>query len=256
MFDLDYLQALRREEMRRIEPLLPSSGDVLEIGAGTGEQARYLADRGFEVVAIDLPASSYSEARVFPITDYDGRHIPLPDCSIDVVFSSNVLEHVEDIPQLFAEIRRVLRPSGFAVHVMPTVMWRLTTFATGIPTAIVAAFRIIPDLLRPSGTLSRKAGLATNVKTAVAALLPVGHGTSSEGFSELVTFSRWWWRRKFARYGFIVEAEQPIRLAYTGHMMFGRHLSFDRRQQLSRYAGSATRIYVVRAVRPTDSPGY
>lgn len=247
MFDLQYLRELRIEEMRRIAPLLPTSGVILELGAGTGEQARYLADRGLEVVAVDLPASSYSAARVFPVVDYDGRNLPLAERSIDAVFSSNVLEHVEDLPQLLREVRRVLRSGGVCIHVMPTPAWRLATFAAGIPTALVAALRILPDMVRPPACQSRTARLMRNLKTVAGPALPLGHGTSVEGLSELVTFSRRHWRSRFAANGFVVEREIPIGLAYTGHMLFGRHLSFAARERLSRYLGSATYIYVVRA---------
>src|SRR5208283_5218724 len=103
-----------------IVPDLPPRGRVLEIGAGTGQQALELKRRGFDVAAIELADSAYAGARVFPVTDYDGARIPFPDRSFDAVFSSNALEHVRDLAFMHAEIRRVLKPGGIAVHVMPT----------------------------------------------------------------------------------------------------------------------------------------
>ena len=78
-------------------PLLAPPRRILEIGAGTGEQARALADRGFEVTAVEIASSRYATERAFPIVDYDGRTLPIPDRSVDIVFSSNVLEHVSDL---------------------------------------------------------------------------------------------------------------------------------------------------------------
>ena len=72
----------------------------------------------------------------FPIKDYDGRTIPLPDASVDVVFSSNVLEHVPDLSRMHAEIRRVLAPGGICIHVVPTHTWRLWTTLTSYLEAI------------------------------------------------------------------------------------------------------------------------
>jgi 2-polyprenyl-3-methyl-5-hydroxy-6-metoxy-1,4-benzoquinol methylase len=66
----------------------------LEFGAGTGKQALELQRRGFRVTAIEMLTSNYAEHRVFPILDYDGATIPLADASVDVVYSSNVLEHI------------------------------------------------------------------------------------------------------------------------------------------------------------------
>ena len=48
----------------------------------------------------------------------DARAVALPSASVNVVFSSNVLEHVaaDDLPALHREVRRLLRPGGLAVH--------------------------------------------------------------------------------------------------------------------------------------------
>lgn len=41
------------------------------------------------------------------------ENIPLPDSSVDLVFSFNTLEHVVDPAQVVQEIKRVLRPGGY-----------------------------------------------------------------------------------------------------------------------------------------------
>ena len=48
----------------------------------------------------------------------DARALDLPAASVDVVLSSNVLEHVAaaDLARLHGEAKRVLRPGGLAVH--------------------------------------------------------------------------------------------------------------------------------------------
>jgi malonyl-CoA O-methyltransferase len=43
----------------------------------------------------------------------DARALPLPDASIDVVFSNLAVQWIEDLPALFDEIRRVMRPGGY-----------------------------------------------------------------------------------------------------------------------------------------------
>jgi SAM-dependent methyltransferase len=45
--------------------------------------------------------------------------IPLPDTSVDVVVSYDVLEHVDDPRRSMQEIRRVLRPGGKVLLVFP-----------------------------------------------------------------------------------------------------------------------------------------
>jgi SAM-dependent methyltransferase len=48
-----------------------------------------------------------------------GEAIPFPDGHFDVVYSSNVLEHVDDPPRVIAEMVRVLKPGGYGHIVVP-----------------------------------------------------------------------------------------------------------------------------------------
>ena len=129
-----------RPKCRQLLPHFASGARILEFfGSGTGEQARFLADRGFDVVAIIFPAAITREIVCFRCRTMTAGKIPLKDGSIDIVFSSNVLEHVEDLDGIFAEFRRILKPDGFALHVLPTPAWRLWTFATGVAASLSAA---------------------------------------------------------------------------------------------------------------------
>jgi SAM-dependent methyltransferase len=51
----------------------------------------------------------------------DLRALPVEDADYDVVFASHVLEHIREDRQAIREIRRVLRPGGFAVLPVPVV---------------------------------------------------------------------------------------------------------------------------------------
>lgn len=248
MFNLQFLKEIRAREMDHLLELIPPGSKVLEFGAGTGEQARILAEHGYDVVAIDLKKSEYSRARVFAVSDYDGERIPLDDNSVDVIFSSNVLEHVENLPAILREFKRVLKPGGFELHVMPTPAWRAWTFLAGPPTAVAATVRLAEQLLRPPEGISRATAAIRNAKTALGSLLPLGHGTSIQGISELWTFSPRFWKRLFAKHGHRVVDDRPLELFHTGHMLFGRRMSLDARERLSRKVGSAAHIYLVEPV--------
>jgi len=81
---LKHLESLRSSELKKVLITLSelkSNMDrgklkVLEIGAGTGCQARELAENGYAVEAIDILDNTYLEDRVWPIRNYDGKHIP------------------------------------------------------------------------------------------------------------------------------------------------------------------------------------
>src|SRR4051794_18992156 len=142
MLDIDYLNALRRFEIEQILDDLPPRCRILEFGSGTGEQARFLAHHGFDVTAVDLATSNYAGSRVFPVQEYDGHTIPLGDETVDVIFSSNVLEHLENFSEISAEFRRLLKPNGIAIHVLPTPSWRFWTFVT----AALASLKALTDI--------------------------------------------------------------------------------------------------------------
>jgi SAM-dependent methyltransferase len=232
--------------MEQLIRLLPAGGRVLEFGAGTGRQARFLADHGFDVVAIDMASSTYASNRDFPVQDYDGRHIPLGERSVDAIFSSNVLEHLEDIPTILAEFRRVLRPGGVGLHVMPTTAWRFWTFLTAITDATITAASLPLHVAIPPAGLTRAQSLNADARRIARGLLPSGHGTSPEGISELWTFSARRWRRTFAKHGFEILEDKPLGMLYTGTLVLGDRLPLCIRRSVSNFLGSATRYYLVR----------
>ena len=156
MFSIEFLHIIRRHEIAFLKRHLPTGVRILEIGGGTGFQAKLLAEHGYDVESIDIPQSNYAEERVFPVLDYDGATIPFPDDSFDVVFSSNVLEHIRDRVRLYAEIDRVLKPGGYGLHAMPTGVWRFWTITTYY---LWAAQRLGQDLgagVTPVGSLAGK----------------------------------------------------------------------------------------------------
>src|ERR1700686_2804952 len=89
MFSVDNLQALPGAELARVLAWFAPRARVLELGAGTGQQSRERAARGFVAEAVEVPDSNYAGDRLFRVTEYDGRHIPFPDRSFDIVYSSN-----------------------------------------------------------------------------------------------------------------------------------------------------------------------
>ena len=123
MFSIEFLHAVREHEIEKIVKHIAPGARVLEIGGGTGYQAKRLAECGFNVASIDVGTTHYKRRRVFPVIEYDGKVLPFRDAVFDVVFSSSVLEHVADLGQLYRESRRVLKQDGHCLHVMPSAVW-------------------------------------------------------------------------------------------------------------------------------------
>ena len=95
---------------------------VLDLGAGTGRVTRELKRRYRRalVIALDLAPGMLREARRhqqlwrrFERVCADALRLPLADASVDVVFSSLMLQWCEPLDTALAECRRVLKPDGF-----------------------------------------------------------------------------------------------------------------------------------------------
>jgi SAM-dependent methyltransferase len=248
VFSFDHLDTLRTAEIDKITSFLPARARILELGAGTGTQALELQQRGFDVSAIERPQSNYATRRLFPIIDYDGRTIPLPDASVDVVFSSNVLEHVPDLRRMHSEIRRVLAPGGVCLHVLPTHAWRMWTTVASYPDAIVCLAVGLPQLVPraiPDGAEMRRLGDAwyKTSRNVGGRCFPRRHGERGNVISESWLFHPNWWRRNFQENGFAVVHEEPMGLFYTGNMLLGAHLGRPRRKRLARILGSACQLF-------------
>lgn len=248
MFDLQFLNDIRQAELTVFRSAVGDGAAVLEIGGGTGEQARMLASMGVDVVTVDLAGSTYAADRVFDVIDYDGRTLPFADRSFDIVFSSNVLEHIEDLERMHGEIRRVLRPGGKAIHILPTPSWRVFTTLThylalggqlarglwdGVPKRL--ALRELTSA--PLRSLRTVLGLLKH------GALPPRHGERGNVLTEMEYFRPSWWRQHFHDQGFEVIGDQPVGLFYTGTMLAGKRLSLPRRKSLARYLGSACHLF-------------
>jgi SAM-dependent methyltransferase len=96
-----------------------ATGDVLEIGAGTGRNLAFYHSASV-VVALEPDAGMRQRAEEaarrapVPVRLADGlaEDLPFPDGSFDTVVASYVLCTVSDPDRTLSEVRRVLRPTG------------------------------------------------------------------------------------------------------------------------------------------------
>lgn len=102
---------------------------VLEVGCGFGWDAAGLALIGNnEIVACDILPSMVdgmsqcleamkAKNKPLPVTPLQGDicTLDLPDASFDGIFSTEAIEHVHDLGQMFDACHRLLRPGGTAV---------------------------------------------------------------------------------------------------------------------------------------------
>ena len=97
---------------------------VLALGCGAGRFVAALRDAGADPVGVELAEAALTRARAnapgadLRLVEPDGS-LPLDHGSVDLVWCSEVLEHVADTEHLLLEVRRVLRPGGRLLVTVP-----------------------------------------------------------------------------------------------------------------------------------------
>jgi ubiquinone/menaquinone biosynthesis C-methylase UbiE len=245
---LTQLERLRRAELEFVSEWFEPGDRVLELGAGSGYQASLLAAHGCHVTALDVRDRPRHERMHHPVQEYDGRTIPMPDESFDVVFSSHVLEHVSPLGPLLEETRRVMKTTGLAVHILPSSTWRAWTSLAHYPYVVkTLIFGPAADSLVDVGSsrdaIRRHGALRAAYRTLIHPF--VAHGSSRNAFAEVAGFHERRWRTIFGRNGFTVVTAPPTKIFYTGYGVLGR-MPLQQRRRISSVLGSSSRSFVLR----------
>jgi SAM-dependent methyltransferase len=109
---------------------VPKSASILEIGFTTGGHSIFAFEQqGFRAYGIDnfyggfldeqslhgYNKSLLNSKAEFVIGDIT-KTTSFADNSLDIVYSTSVLEHVQDLPAAFAEMYRIVKPGGAIIH--------------------------------------------------------------------------------------------------------------------------------------------
>jgi len=100
-----------------------SGGRVLNIGIGSGELERLLAQKGWLVSSLDPDEAAVAAMVSAGFDAHSGwaQAMPFPNDSFDVVVASEVLEHIEAPTRasVLTEVARVLVPGGWFIGSVP-----------------------------------------------------------------------------------------------------------------------------------------
>ncbi|OIO68731.1 MAG: hypothetical protein COW19_05520 [Zetaproteobacteria bacterium CG12_big_fil_rev_8_21_14_0_65_55_1124] len=145
---------------RTVERLLSARSDtqgvrVIDLGCGPGTNLFEVVDRcarfkGVEWFGLDLNQSEAAMAadrsawrvnerklQALRFLSGDIFNLPLPDASVDIIVSSEVVEHLPDPTPALMEMARVLKPGGYAMvttpnpHNLPELLGYALDFITG-----------------------------------------------------------------------------------------------------------------------------
>ena len=157
---------MRRKACAHLMRYLEQSGRILELNAGTGIDAVYLAQQGFYLHATDIAPGMLRRLRDKVQTLNLGDRVTAQVCSFtdldqitggpyDAVFSNlGGLNCIPDLSPVIDGLSHVLRPGGLVTWVLmpPICLWELAMMFTG-------RFRLAFRRLQPGGTRAHLEGL-------------------------------------------------------------------------------------------------
>jgi len=112
------------------------NGKVLDFGCGS-KPYEALFTNAVSYTGVDLETTGHDHVDSKVDVFYDGRTLPFQNGAFDAVVTFEVFEHVFNLPEILAEIRRVTRDSGhllisipftWSEHEIPYDFARYTTF--------------------------------------------------------------------------------------------------------------------------------
>jgi SAM-dependent methyltransferase len=127
----------RKGLLKALQHFIPRlKGRIMDLGCGSKPyRSLFTVD---EYIGVDYDSEGHphegEEIDVF----YDGKTLPFPDAHFDGVFSSEVFEHVFNLPDILKEVNRVLKSGGkmliscpfvISEHEVPNDYARYTVFA-------------------------------------------------------------------------------------------------------------------------------
>jgi len=199
----------------------------LEVGCGNAFQSFLLAEFAGKFIATDLftennlshtvgmgKAMGLSKAlnkKNVAFVSCSSTILPFEDNSFDFVFSSSALEHIEDKSAALKEIKRVLKPGGYAIIIVPTHMPSLYAFIHVYLYFIARVGNIL--LHKHNGLPQDQEKSVTNkhslfsrfAKNHPSFPVPEPHGSYNNVFDELFFQMPFNWKRFLRKNGFKIE---------------------------------------------------
>ncbi|MDP3763190.1 MAG: methyltransferase domain-containing protein [bacterium] len=254
-----YLHAIRKREIDVIFSLLSQKHFIsgLEVGAGDGFQTTLLAPHVDKLISSDLNFKRIKESLKVSKVEYKAidadsiKGVFKPN-TFDIIFSSNMLEHVHDSYKFLAATQPMLTDNGYAIHVVPSRHIKIFYLLFYYPHLAVLAFdRILGKLKGEPFFRGMGVNLENNINTNALSqtpanrlkrfLVPSLHGNFSGHIEEFIAFGKKQWEQKFIEAGYST-------VTYTkGPAFSGYGFGFDvLRKLLERLGVSSEHIFILK----------
>jgi len=94
---------------------LPTTGSILEVGAGTGALWKHIGNTALKITLTDFSPAMCEQLREIKsaeVVECDAHALPFSDGVFDVVIASHMLYHLDDPQMALNEFARVLKSGG------------------------------------------------------------------------------------------------------------------------------------------------
>lgn len=245
---------IRKMEVESAIQHIPLDRDstVLELGSGDGFQLGLLRERFARVFSVDPEHAPAGCVNCFAYAVAEA--LPFDDCAFDLIFSSSVLEHLQDRPRGLQEALRVLRPGGYMAHLVPTRFWKTASLCLnpiGYPLRLVEKWHATRRLARENRTPGtfRSGGKPQPGMLQVLGrwMRPPIHGTYPSHLSEYWSYGRRQWAELFNHPDLVQVTEVPLPCATQFGLLRFRLVNL--RKRLGELGLNATRAFIMRRAR-------
>ncbi len=214
----------RNAELETIINHLPKEKNIkiLEIGGWDGYMAKKVHDLGYDIISTDL---NPKYPQFFPVSVGNASKLDYESDQFDVIFTAHLIVEVRDVDSFFAECRRVLKPNGLMIHVLPTTTWSIVTNTWHY--LLLPKFFI--NWMRPKNSTADANSSDNNLEIQkqqstkdkiidILFLHPIG--TNPSFLHDIFCFTKRRWKKVFKNKGFDILNVEDGPYLYSGLYMF------------------------------------
>lgn len=238
--DINWLHFIRNAELKTTLDFFPVEKNlkILEIGGGDGFIAKKIHEQGHKIISIDqIP----KYPQYFPVTVGNATKLDYESEEFDMIFSSHVLAHIDEIELFFIECKRVLKKNGLLIHIVPSTQWSIGTnfwHYILLPKFFIE-WRRSNTLIENTDNYNKniKKNNITNRIINILFLHPLGENPSF--IHEFYYFSKYRWKKIFQNHEFKIMNVKNGPYFYTGHnILKNKLLGLRRMLAINGFTGS------------------
>lgn len=176
---------------------------MLELGAGDGFQSTLLTRYASRLISTDLDPSilknKNSEALQYRICDAEEIDKAFNKGEFDVVFSSNLLEHLNYPGRTLTGVYDLLKDNGITIHIVPNPFWKFCSLLFRLPYIYMLFLEKITQNELNKKAPESKTKPKTHKPFLYRLLVPNPHGASESNIREFYLFSKSRWKKQFEK---------------------------------------------------------